>query len=39
MVRKSPETTYALEKEIARLQRIREELESDIDGWIFSSPS
>ena len=39
MVRQSPETTYALEKEIARLQRIREELESDIDGWIFSSPS
>jgi hypothetical protein len=39
VVRQSPESTYALEKEIALLQRIREELESDIDGWIFSSPS
>jgi predicted nucleic acid-binding Zn-ribbon protein len=36
--RQSPEMTRALEIEIAALQRIREELEFDIESWI-SRPS
>lgn len=34
LVRHSHEDTDALEKEIVRLQRIREELESDIELWV-----
>ena len=37
-IRQSPDMTRALEKEIAMLQRIREELEFDIESWI-SQPS
>ena len=33
-IRQSPEVTRALDKEIAMLQRIREELERDIESWI-----
>jgi hypothetical protein len=33
-VRQSPEVTRALDREIAMLQRIREELERDIESWI-----
>ena len=29
----SPEATHALDREIAMLQRIREELESDVEDW------
>jgi hypothetical protein len=34
MARQSPEVTYTLDKEIAALQRIKEELESDVDHWV-----
>jgi hypothetical protein len=30
----SPESTHALDMEIAKLQRIREELESDVEDWV-----
>jgi hypothetical protein len=30
----SPEVTHALDREIAMLQRIREELESDVEDWV-----
>ena len=30
----SPEVTHALDMEIAMLQRIREELESDVEDWV-----
>lgn len=30
----SPEVTHALDREIAILQRIREELESDVEDWV-----
>lgn len=33
VIRQSPEVTRALGKEIARLQRIKEELERDIHSW------
>jgi hypothetical protein len=34
LARQSPEVTHALDEEIAVLQRIREELESDIEHWV-----
>jgi hypothetical protein len=34
MSRQSPEVAYALGREIAALQRIKEELESDVDHWV-----
>ena len=30
----SPEVTHALDVEIATLQRVREELESDVEDWV-----
>lgn len=33
LTRQSPEMTRALDKQIAKLLRIREELESDIETW------
>lgn len=33
LVRQSREVTRALDKEIAKLQRIKEELERDIESW------
>ena len=33
LVRQSPQVTRALDKEIASLQRIKEELERDIENW------
>jgi hypothetical protein len=37
LYRQSPEVTLALDKEIAMLQRIREELERDIESWVEES--
>jgi hypothetical protein len=34
LARQSPEVTRVLDDEIAVLQRIREELESDIEHWV-----
>jgi hypothetical protein len=36
LVRQSPEVMRALDKEIALLLRIREELENDIESWTDS---
>jgi hypothetical protein len=35
--RQSPDVTLALDKEIAMLERIREELESDLESWVEDS--
>jgi hypothetical protein len=34
MIRQTPEVMLALEREVAALQRIREELESDVEHWV-----
>ena len=34
LARQTPEVMLALDKEIAALQRIREELESDVEHWV-----
>jgi hypothetical protein len=34
LARQSPQVMDALDKEIAVLQRIREELESDVEHWV-----
>jgi len=34
LAKQSPEVIYALDKEIAVLQRIRAELESDVEHWV-----
>jgi hypothetical protein len=36
LARQSPEVIRALDKEIAMLQRIKEELANDIDHWVGS---
>ena len=37
LARQSTEVILALDKEIALLQRIREELESDVESWVHDS--
>jgi hypothetical protein len=37
LARQSPEMIPALDREIALLQRIREELESDVESWVHDS--
>jgi hypothetical protein len=34
MIRQTPEIMLALDREVAMLQRIREELESDVEHWV-----
>lgn len=34
VVRQTPEVMLALDKEIAALQRIKEELENDVEHWV-----
>lgn len=34
LVRQTPEVMLALDKEIAALQRIKEELENDVEHWV-----
>jgi hypothetical protein len=34
LVWQTPEVTLALDKEIAALQRIKEELENDVEHWV-----
>jgi hypothetical protein len=35
----TPEVMHALDREIAALQRIREELESDVEHWVRCQPA